>query len=76
MPIYDMRCNKCNIVYEDVLAKVDEDVKCEKCGEVLERLMSTFSFSMVPLAVTRHRRKYGKGIPPDYKFSGGARVFK
>jgi len=38
MPIYEVRCNFCETERE-IIAKVDEQVRCEKCGNFLTRLM-------------------------------------
>ena len=46
MPIYDMECNHCNEVFEDIIAHVYEVVPCPKCKRVLERVMSPVNFNM------------------------------
>lgn len=37
MPIYDYTCPKCQAEQENVLAKYDEEVRCEKCKAVMTR---------------------------------------
>jgi len=44
MPIYDLKCDKCNKLFNDVLVyKRDEVLVCEECGGTLEKQLSTFS---------------------------------
>lgn len=74
MPIYDLRCNKCQTVEEDVLLKVDEEYKC-KCGEVMERLPSTFGFNFTPSGISKFKKRVGKSVPPEYKTQGGANIY-
>lgn len=40
MPLYEYLCEKCNIVYEDMVAspsKMKKTVKCEECGKRVKR---------------------------------------
>ena len=39
MPVYDYKCPCCGHLQENVLAKLDEEVHCEACEEVMDRLM-------------------------------------
>ncbi|MBD3370615.1 zinc ribbon domain-containing protein [Candidatus Fermentibacteria bacterium] len=46
MPIYEYYCSKCNMIYQFLVRRMDEEPspECPKCGsEELERVMSTFS---------------------------------
>jgi predicted house-cleaning noncanonical NTP pyrophosphatase (MazG superfamily) len=38
MPVYDFRCPYCSHLEQDVIAKLDEEVKCLACSEKMERL--------------------------------------
>ena len=44
MPIFDLRCNECDEVMEDVLLKHNADTPQCKCGGDTARLISTPSF--------------------------------
>lgn len=75
MPIYDLRCNKCSSKEEDVLLKVDEEYKCKNCGDIMERLPSTFGFNFTPSGISKYKKKYGKTVPEGYKTQGGANIY-
>jgi predicted nucleic acid-binding Zn ribbon protein len=42
MPIYTFKCNNenCSATEKELIAKIDEEVVCECCGEVMERVFS------------------------------------
>lgn len=43
MPLYSLLCEDCDKVIER-LCKVDEIVKCRKCGKIMKRLPTQTSF--------------------------------
>lgn len=43
MPLYSLLCEDCDKVIER-LCKIDEPVKCRKCGKVMKRLPTQTSF--------------------------------
>ncbi|PKN64939.1 MAG: hypothetical protein CVU57_12485 [Deltaproteobacteria bacterium HGW-Deltaproteobacteria-15] len=44
MPIYEFRCNKCGMEFEQIVLSSKEEVPCPGCGkEDTCRLMSSFS---------------------------------
>lgn len=45
MPIYEYECNKCNNSIEK-LETITSDTKhiCQKCGTIMERIISTTTF--------------------------------
>ena len=43
MPLYSLLCEDCDKVVEK-LCKMDEAVKCRKCGKVMKRLPTQTSF--------------------------------
>lgn len=75
MPIYDYECKACGFSKPDVLVRVEDKVKCDKCGEEMERQMGTFSFNFTPPGVSKFRKKYGAHLPDNYKTTGGANVY-
>jgi len=43
MPLYDLKCTNpnCEYEYEDIIKLDDaEDIKCPKCGSLVERLIT------------------------------------
>lgn len=40
MPLRDLVCDKCALLYEDVLTSKDEVVTCDSCGDDLRRLFT------------------------------------
>lgn len=50
MPIYEFRCTHCENIQEIIVSSSDSgnvEMKCNACeGEVLERILSTVSYSM------------------------------
>ncbi len=43
MPLFEFKCNKCNMVFE-TLAKPEETPECEYCGSNdVSKLLSTFA---------------------------------
>lgn len=49
MPLYEYQCKKCEEKFETLvsLSKLDEPVKCPKCGsDETEKLLSTFCASV------------------------------
>jgi len=48
MPLYDIKCIKCNKIEEDVFLGMSEDPQpCTQCGEDRERLCNCKSFKLV-----------------------------
>ncbi|RJR41249.1 MAG: zinc ribbon domain-containing protein [Desulfobacteraceae bacterium] len=46
MPIYEFRCNKCGMEFEQIVFSSNEEVPCPGCGkDDTCRLMSSFSCS-------------------------------
>jgi putative FmdB family regulatory protein len=46
MPIYDYRCRRCGVTFEQLrrLQDADHDLRCPKCdSDEVERLLSTFA---------------------------------
>lgn len=39
MPLYDFECKKCDTIIE-VLTSFNNDVHCESCGDIMNRLIS------------------------------------
>jgi len=41
MPMYEFRCRKCGVTFEELVKRADEKVKCPECGSArLEKLYS------------------------------------
>jgi putative FmdB family regulatory protein len=40
MPLFNFKCGKCDIVFERFMHASKEDVICEKCGEICEKIFS------------------------------------
>jgi putative FmdB family regulatory protein len=50
MPVWDMKCEDCGVVYEDVTFRNFKDAEeacCPKCGYTLKRLPSSGSFAIL-----------------------------
>lgn len=75
MPIHDVLCRECGHQVDDVLHSIDEEVKCEKCGKIMELLPAAFSFSVTPGSISKWKKRYGNTLPPEYKTSGGANIY-
>jgi predicted nucleic acid-binding Zn ribbon protein len=46
MPVYPCKCPKC-FLERDIVAKVDQNIHCPKCGEEMKRLLhSQFGINM------------------------------
>jgi putative FmdB family regulatory protein len=52
MPIFDLRCNNCDEVIENVLLKFNADTPICNCGGTTKRLISTPSFMFAQPAGT------------------------
>ncbi len=70
MPIYDYECKSCKETVEDIIARINEEVKCPDCKKVMIRLMpGTHSINMgvllilVGLLVPLLARAEGSGMP-------------
>ncbi len=40
MPIYEYRCNQCNLEFEQIQKANDDDPNCPICGSSVKKLMS------------------------------------
>jgi len=65
MPVYDLICDHCDRMYEDVIAHIDEDVPCDECGKVLRRIMSPVNFNMGVGAYGYYDETLDKYIPTN-----------
>ena len=43
MPTYEYRCDKCDLIFEDIISisKIKEKIKCPKCKGLANRIMSS-----------------------------------
>jgi putative FmdB family regulatory protein len=49
MPVYDFVCDGCGEEKKDILTRSwDEEVKCEKCGEVMRKKVGVFFPDIFP----------------------------
>ena len=47
MPIYEYKCKECDKIYEVMQGFEDEPLeKCEKCGGLLEKILSKSNFQL------------------------------
>lgn len=46
MPLYSLLCEGCDIIVEQI-RKVDEVVKCRKCGKAMKRLPAQTTFKLI-----------------------------
>jgi putative FmdB family regulatory protein len=48
MPLYDLKCDKCKIVKEDVMLKISEvpETACPECNELMTKVVSTPNFKL------------------------------
>ena len=44
MPIFDYRCDDCQIQKEEFVKKHDDVVTCKKCGRQMKKLLGGFRF--------------------------------
>jgi putative FmdB family regulatory protein len=65
MPIYDMECDHCDEVFEDIIAHIYEVVPCPNCKRVLERMMSPVNFNMGVGAYGYYDETLEKYIPTN-----------
>lgn len=76
MPLFDFQCKKCGATKEDeYLQDADTPVMCTMCDTQMEKLVSGFSFTMTPGAISKHKKRFGKSVPPEYKTGAGANIY-
>jgi len=71
MPLYELRCNNCDLVIEK-LVRSPEDFRCPNCGNPMERTLSGFSIRMkegyprwVDNLDTYQKKQADQGLEPD-----------
>jgi putative FmdB family regulatory protein len=47
MPLYDLKCENCQYIFEVLLKIQDENPSCPKCNGITQKLISRF-FGVVP----------------------------
>ncbi len=46
MPIFEYRCGKCEALFEKIVFKESEEIRCPKCGSVeVQKQLSSFAVS-------------------------------
>ena len=76
MPLYDLQCKKCGTsMLDELIMNPNEETKCPVCDGIMERKMGSFSFTMTPGAISKHKKRFGNKVPPEYKTSGGVNLY-
>lgn len=75
MPLYDFKCDKCQVVLEDKMLKRwdSPNLDCPECGETMDRLPNGFAVKMKLPWLTKQERKWGKQGNPYRNEDGSKR---
>ena len=67
MPIFDMRCNKCEYLEDDILIRGKNPVYCPKCGSLMEKLFTStkIGFNAEKLKMDREHEVWCHSAKPQ-----------
>jgi|10_taG_2_1085330.scaffolds.fasta_scaffold11793_5 putative FmdB family regulatory protein len=73
MPIYDFKCDACELVEVDKMLKRwdDPNINCPECGKIMDRLPNGFAVKMKMPWLSKMEQKWGKQGHP-YKNEDGS----